>query len=72
MSLVMSDQRAGMTAALTTPFMETDGMCSEVWVMLLGSGDANAEVLVYSENFSVKMSKMVMSNYNFLKIPSNV
>ena len=50
MSLVMSDQRAGLSAALTTPYIQTDGMCSEVWVKFLGTGDAKIEVEMYTED----------------------
>ena len=61
MSLVMSDQRPQMSAALTTPFMETHGMCFEIWVMFLGSGDAKVEILLYTEELVDKSLTIVMS-----------
>ena len=63
MSLVMSDQRPGMSAALTTPFMQTDGMCSEIWVKFLGSGDAKIEAVLYTEDLVDESLTVVMSSY---------
>ena len=62
MSLVNSDRRAGMSAALTTPFITTNGMCLEMWVKFLGTSNASIEVQLYREDFAQLKPTTVISS----------
>ena len=71
-----SDRRAGMSAALITPFMDTTNMCLEMWVKFLGSGYAAIKVTLIQEDqrlvpfyrVSVDTALVVFLNYISLRL----